>query len=81
MSAVPRPKKWMPLPGTIITSYLPNETVRATVMKKIASDCIEVVLNVQHPLAKSHNFRFNQKVMLYRAPMQPTGEKWETKEE
>ena len=76
-----KPKKWMPTIGSLVTAYLPTETLRATVMKHLTQDSIEVILDVQPPLAKSHTYRYRQKIVLHRAPMQPIGEKWETIED
>ena len=74
-------KLWTPSVGSQVTAHLPNETVRATVAKIVSKNDIEVVLDVQHPLAKSHGYRFKQRVTLHRKPMQPQGTKWEADEE
>lgn len=74
-------KLWTPAVGSVVTAHLPNETIRATVSKIIGRNTIQVILDVQHPLAKSHSFRFKQQVTLHRKPMEPQGTKWEADEE
>lgn len=74
------PTKWMPAVGSIISVTLPEEIVRGTVTKKVNDDTLDVKLDVQPTMGKSHNYRFRQTVRVMRRKAQPTGEKWITED-
>lgn len=68
--------KWMPEVGSVIAAFLPQEVVRATIKHYIDEDTVDVVLDAQPPMSKSHNYRFKQTVRLTRRKARPQGEKW-----
>lgn len=68
--------KWAPEIGSIIPAHLPQEIVRGEVTRYFDDDSLEVVLNVQPPMGKSHNYKFRQKITLMRRKAEPAGERW-----
>lgn len=69
-------EKWKPEVGSTIPVHLPQEIVRAEIKAYVDDDTIDAKLNVQPPLSKGHNYRFNQTVRVYRQKAEPAGERW-----
>jgi hypothetical protein len=74
------PTKWMPPVGSIISVTLPEEIVRGTVTKKVNDDTLDVKLDVQPTMGKSHSYRFRQTVRVMRRKAQPSGDRWITED-
>ena len=58
---LPRPgayRKFIPTVGTLVVVALPGETARVPVQKVVDDDTILIKLDTP-PMAKTHNFRFN----------------------
>ena len=73
------PIQWRPDIGSTISAYLPHEIVRAQVVSHVDENTISVKLT-QPPLAKTHNYRYNQTVSLHRVDNLPMGFRWEADE-
>lgn len=72
--------RWMPEIGSIIAVTLPQEIVRGEIKSYVDDDTLDVILNVQPPMSKSHNYRFKQTVRVMRRKAQPAGDKWVTED-
>jgi hypothetical protein len=73
-------RKWLPAIGNEVSLHLPQEIIRAEVVGYRDEDTMDVLLSIQPPLAKAHNYRYKQRVVAHRAPAQPSGERWKTED-
>lgn len=55
-----------PQVGSKLTVTLPRESTRATVAEVRGPDMLVVKLDVMEPMAKSHDFKFNDRVVVVR---------------
>lgn len=52
--------------GAKVTVVLRGESTRATVEDVLEPDVLVVVLNIMEPMAKTHDFKFNDRVVVVR---------------
>lgn len=56
----------IPEVGSKLTVTLPRESTRATVLEILDPSALIVKLDVMEPMAKSHGYNFNDKVVVVR---------------
>ena len=62
----PKPREAVPEVGSKLSIRLPLETTRATVLEALDSGDLIVKLDVMEPMAKTHGYFFNDKVVVTR---------------